>query len=141
MSTARQCRVHCYIYKLIQVYKCFGWNCCFIHQGSKLITLHLVQEDSHFMVTFVRISNFTRFLQLQSQKIHLTKTRSLASPLQLHVKSHTVYFFSFPLKNFNEFVITHRACYEANVLYPLWFGYANKTNNQLNMNNFTIHIL
>jgi len=98
-----------------------------------------VPEDSHFMANFGRTAYLTRFVQLQIHKIHLTKTQSLAVPLQLHVKSQTVSFFSFPLKNLNEFIIAHRACYEAHLLYTLWLGYANKTNNPLQMYNFTIH--
>jgi hypothetical protein len=124
---------------LVQVYKRFIWNICFRHQGIKLITWNYFHEGSHFMVTFGRTSDFTLFVQFQSYKIHLTKTKSLAVPLHLHVKLQTVPFFSSPLKHFSEFTIAHSACYEAHLLYPTWFGYANKTNNRLQMYNFTIH--
>jgi len=70
------------------------------------------------MITHGGTANLTRFVQLQIHKIQLTKTQSLAVPLQLHVKSQTVSFFSFPLKHFNEFIIAHRAFYEAHLLYP-----------------------
>ena len=90
------------------------------------------------MVSFWRTSNFARFFQLQIHTIHLTKTVTTL-PLQLHVKSQSGYFFSFPLKHLNEFIIAHRACYEIHLLYPPWFGYANKTNQRLKMYNFTIH--
>jgi hypothetical protein len=96
-------------------------------------------QKTHFMVNFGRTAYLTRFVLLLIHKIHLTKTQSLAVPLQLHVKSQTVSFFSFPLKHLNEFIIAHRACCEAHLLYTLWFGYANKTNNPLQMYNFTIH--
>jgi len=85
------------------------------------------------MITHGGTAYLTRFVQLQIHKIHLTKTHSLAVPLQLHVKSQTVSFFSFPLKHLNEFIIAHRAFYEAHLLYSLWFAYANKTNNPLQM--------
>jgi hypothetical protein len=70
------------------------------------------------MVILVRTSNLTRIFQLQLHKVHLTKTQSLTLPLQLHVKSQTASFFSFPLKHLNEFIVAHRACYEAHLLYP-----------------------
>ena len=120
---------------LVHVYTStrFRWNCYFSHQGSE------VPENSHFILTLGRTSIFTRFFQLQSNKIHLTKTQSLSSPIQLRVKSQKFSFFSFPLKHFNEFTIAHSACYEAHLLCPPWFGYANKTNNQLKTYNFTKH--
>ena len=81
------------------------------------------------MVTFGWTSTFTYFVQLHIHKIHLTKTQSLAIPLQLHFKSQTVSFFCFPLKHLSNFIVSHSACYEAHLLHPSWFGYANKTNN------------
>jgi hypothetical protein len=91
-------------------------------------------------------------------KIHLTKTQSLALPLQLHFtsratlclssytlplqlhfKSQNVSFFSFPPKHLNESIIAHHACYETHLLYPPLFGYVNKTNNQFKMYNFIVH--
>jgi hypothetical protein len=124
---------------LVHVYKRIRWNCCFNHQGSELITWHSVQEYSHFMFTFGRTSNFIRFVQPQTHKIHLTKTQSLPLPLQLHVKSQAVSLFNFSLKHFNESIIAQCAFNETHVLYPPSFGYANKTDNQLKTYNFTIH--
>jgi hypothetical protein len=91
------------------------------------------------MFTFGRTSHFTRSVQLQTHKIHLTKTQSPALPLQLHVKSQTDPLFSFSLKHFNEFIIAQCACHETHLLYLPCFGYANKTNNKLKTHNFTIH--
>jgi hypothetical protein len=91
------------------------------------------------MVTLERTSDFTRFFQFKIYKIHLNNTTSLAVPLQVHVESQTDSFFSFPLKHLNEFIPAHRACYETHLLYPPCFGCASKTNNPLQMNNFTIH--
>jgi hypothetical protein len=90
------------------------------------------------MVTVGRTSDFTRFIQLQIHKFHLTKTQSQAVPLQLHVKSQTVSFFGFPLKHLNEFIIAHLRATRA-TCYILCIGYASKSNNQLQMYNFTTH--
>ena len=68
------------------------------------------------MATFGRTSNFTRFVLLHIYKIHFTKTRPQAAPLQPLVKSQMISFFNFPLKFLNEFIIaqlpaTRATCY------------------------------
>jgi len=129
MSPGRQCRVHRYTCTLVHVYKISDDPSASIIRVVNWSRDFMSKKTSHFMVTLGRTSNFTYFVQLHIHKIPLTKTQSLAIPLQLHFKSKMVSFFSFPLKHLNKFIIAHNACYEAHLLYPPWFSYANKTNN------------
>jgi hypothetical protein len=125
----RPCRVHWYTYTNVSY-----------HPAASIISVVSWSRDSWSKKTAILWSlSEEPQISLVSFKIHLTKTQSLSLPLLLHVKSQAVSFFSFPLKHFGEFVIAHRACYEAHLLYPPLFGYANKTNTQIKMYNFTLH--
>ena len=132
MSLGRQRLVHWYMRTNISddptasIIKVVSWSCD-IRSKKTAILWPLSEEPQISLVSFYFISiKFTS--PKHGHKLHLS---SLSS-------NHKDFFLKFSTKTLEWIYYCPTACYEGHLLYPPWFSYANKTNNQLQMYNFTI---